>query len=358
VRITYVLASDELNGGHRVVFQHAELLRRAGHRVTVVAPAPRPAWAGWQGDYHDLSSGPPRLAAQDLVVGTFWTTLQLARDLAAGPVAHFCQGYEGDLEHLAERLPEIEAAYRERLPTLVVSPHLGELLRERFGRESAWAPPPLDPRFRPTRLPRRGPRRRPWVAVPGIFEAPVKGVRQALAAARSLRAGGVDLRVLRFSFRPLCEEERELLAPDRYLCGVPPEQVASELRRCDLLLFGSSGAEGFGLPLLEAMASGVPAAAFAIPSVIGFAGEAVALVAPGDSEGLAGAARDLLADARTWRRARVRGLEAARRFRPEEVAPRLIAAVRWAAAEPAGSAAPAAVAPSRQVDDQNRSLSP
>ncbi|HVS14438.1 MAG TPA: glycosyltransferase [Thermoanaerobaculia bacterium] len=331
MRITYVLASAELNGGHRVAFQHAELLLRAGVEVTVAAPAPRPAWARWRGGYRDLCAGPPRLPSQDLVVGTFWTTLSLARELAAGPVAHFCQGYEGDLEHLAGQLPQIEEAYRRPLPALVVSPHLGELLRDRFARESAWAPPPLDPRFRPSRLPRRGPRSRPWVAVPGIFEAEVKGVRLALAAARRLREEGVEARVLRSSFRPLVAEERALLAPQRYLCAVPPSRVARELRRCDLLLFGSGPAEGFGLPLLEAMASGVPAVAFAVPSVSGFASGAVSLAPFGEVERLAAAALDLLRDAGSWRRARATGLEAARRFRPEEVAPRLLEAVRWAA---------------------------
>ena len=56
----------------------------------------------------------------------------------------------------------------------------------------------------------------------------------------------------------------------------------------------------------------------------------VPLVPPGDPEALAAAARELLRDARAWRRTRARGREAARRYRPEEVAPRLAEAVRWA----------------------------
>jgi glycosyltransferase involved in cell wall biosynthesis len=330
MRVTYVLASPELNGGHKVVFQHVRLLQAEGHEVTVVAEGARPAWARFEGSYHDFSAGLPRLPEQDLVIATFCTTLPVARRLDAGPVAHFCQGYEGGLVHLAPLLPQIEEVYSWPVPALVVAPHLGDFLRERFGRPSVVVPPPLDPLFRPSRQPRLGPRRRPWIAVPGIFEAEVKGVPTALEAVRRLRDHGVAARVLRFTFFPLSDQERELLEPDRYLQSVPPEEIARALRRCDLLLFPSRPEEGFGLPLLEAMASKVPAVASRIPSTVHLADGAVPLVPPGDAEAFAEAARRLLTDDAAWRRARVLGAEAARRYRPEVVAPRLVEAVRWA----------------------------
>ncbi len=337
MRITYVLPFPEMNGGNKVIFQHVRLLREGGHEVTVLGEGPRPEWAGFDGPYRDLSAGPPHLSAQDLLIATFCTTLPVARRLGAGPVAHFCQGYEGGLVHLAHLLPQIEEVYSWPLPALVTSPHLGDFLRERFGRPSVVAPPPLDPLFRPSRRPRLGPRRRPWIAVPGIFEAEVKGVPTALEAIRRLRARGIDARLLRFTFLPLSAQERELLPPDRYLCGVAPEEIARVLRRCDLLLFPSQPEEGFGLPLLEAMACQVPAVASRIPSTLHIADGAVPLVPPGDAEAFADAAQQLLTDRRAWRRARELGAEAARRFRPEAVAPLLLEAVRWAAAQPSTS---------------------
>jgi glycosyltransferase involved in cell wall biosynthesis len=275
--------------------------------------------------YIDYSGGLPKLPEQDLVIATFWTTLPLARRFGLGPLAHFCQGYEGGLVHLRPVLAEIEAVYSWRLPTLTVSPHLGELVRERFGRESRLAPPALDPLFRPAW--RLGPRRHPWIVIPGIFEAEVKGIPTALAAVRRLREEGVPCRVLRFSMLPLSDGERALLVPDRYLCGVPPAVVARELRACDLLFLPSGPEEGFGLPLLEAMASKVPAVASRIPSTVHLTDGAVPLV---DAEGFAGAAKELLSSRRAWRRARERGYVASRRFLPEAVAPRLVESVRWA----------------------------
>jgi glycosyltransferase involved in cell wall biosynthesis len=328
MRIAYVLARPELGGGPKVVFQHAGLLRQRGDEVTVLGEGPRPGWIRVEARYLDLTASPPALPAQDLVIATYWTTLPVARGLALGPLAHFCQGYEGGLAHLRPELARIEEVYSWRIPALAVSPHLARFLFERFGREGRVAPPPLDPLFRPAW--RLRPRRRPWIAIPGIFEAEVKDVPTALRAVRRLREMGVACRVLRYSILPLSAAERELLAPDRYLHAVPPREIARALRRCDLLLFPSRAEEGFGLPLLEALAARVPAVASRIPSTIEMAEGAAALAPPGDDAAFAARALDLLAEPRVWRRARELGFQASREFLPEAVAPRLYKAIDWA----------------------------
>jgi glycosyltransferase involved in cell wall biosynthesis len=327
MRLCYVLPSPELGGGNKVIFQHAHLLRRQGWEVAVAGDGPPPGWLRLEVPYWDWRAARPPLGPQDLVVATYWTTVAVAERLALGPVAHFCQGYEGGLEHLQPRLAEIEAAYSRPLPALVVAPHLRALLAERFGRDSAPAPPAADASFQP-RL-RLAPRRVPWIAVPGIFEAAVKGIPTALAAVALLRRGGLACRVLRYSALPLSAAERALLAPDRYLCAVPPARIAAELRRCDLLLLPSHPEEGFGLPLLEAMMAKVPAVAARIPSTEYIAG-AARLVPVGDAAAFAGAARELLHDAGAWRRARREGRRRARRFAPEVVGPLLARSLAWA----------------------------
>lgn len=352
LRITYLLPAPELNGGNKVIFQHAELLRGAGHLVNAVADGSRPDWIPYRGAYRDLSTtgdpakpnSPPPLPEQDLVIATYWTTVRPALAAGWGPVAHFCQGYEGDLEHLRPVVGEIEAVYAERLPTLTVTPHLAALLGSRFGREARVVPPPLDPLFRPSHLPRWRPRRVPWIALPGIFESEVKGTRTALAALQRLRAAGLRFRVLRFSTLPLSAAELELHTPDRFLFGAAPSLVAAALRVCDLLLLPSLAAEGFGLPLLEAMTSGVPAVAARIPATEFItAGEGV-LVPAEDAAAMAVAAQSLLEDPRRWRAARRTGLRQARRFRSEAVLPSLLDAVEWAsgwAEKAAGTLPPA-----------------
>ncbi len=329
MRITYVLPQPELNGGNKVIYQHVDLLRANGDEVTVLCEGPKPDWIQSAAAYVDYTRGLPKLPSQDLVISTYWTTLRIARSFALGPQAHFCQGYEGGLIHLRPVLREIEEVYSWNLPTLTVTPYLGGLLRERFGRECRTVSPPLDPLFQPVW--RLGPRRRPWIAIPGIFEAEVKGIPTALEAVRRLLEDGIACRVFRFSILPLSEEEKALLEPDLYLYGVHPSLIAETLRTCDLLILPSRAEEGFGLPLLEAMAAKVPAVASRIPSTVYITEDAVPLVPPGDAAAFAAAARELLTSRSVWRRARERGYEASRRFLPEAVAPQLVEAIRWAA---------------------------
>lgn len=329
MRVTYVMPEPVLCGGNKVVVQHAHLLRALGCQVTLVGLGPAPAWCRLHVPYIDDQAAPPHLPSQDLVVGTFWSTLARARAWELGRLAHFCQGYEGDLAHLAPELPRIEALYGERLPTFTVTPFLAERLTRRFGRACRVTPPPLDTLFRPRW--RWRPRRRPWVAIPGLFESPVKGVEIALAALRRLRAQGLECRVLRMSTLPLSAAERDLVPPDEYLCGVAPAVLARALRACDLLLFPSRPGEGFGLPLLEALASGVPAVATRLPSTEFMTAGTVALVAPDDDAAMAQAAAGLLRRPDAWRRARRAGQVAAQAFAPARIGPQVLEAVSWAA---------------------------
>jgi glycosyltransferase involved in cell wall biosynthesis len=329
VRVTYVLPQPELGGGNKVAAQHASLLRASGVDVTMIADGPRPRWLPYEGRYIDRDAGPVRLPTQDVMIATFWTTVAVAESLQCGPVAHFCQGYEGFHEHLRPQWPDIEATYRSPRPMLTVTPHLGRLLAERFSQPFRVTPPVVDPRFRPRR--RHRSRRVPWIAIGGVFEAPVKDVPTALDAVQQLRAAGRRSRVLRISALPQSPDERAILVADRYLHHVAPGEVAAALGGCDLLLFTSRAAEGFGLPLLEAMAAGVPAVSSRVPSTEFMTEGAVPLVEAGDAAALAAAAAALLDDDRRWRAVRRRGIEAAARFSSRRIAPQLIEAVQWAA---------------------------
>lgn len=326
--LAYLLARPDLGGGTKVVLEHAALLAARGHRVTVLGDGPLPALYGFRGSYVDLErTAPP--AALDLVVATFWTTLSRARALALGPVAHFCQGFEGEIPHFRADWPAIETAYAEPAPTLAVTPRLVALMAERFGRPARLAPPALDPALAPGF--RIAPRRRPWIALFGVYEAEVKGISTGLDAFAELRRRGCPARLLRVSVFPLSAAERARLAADRYLESVPPPVAARALAGCDLLLFPVLEAEGFGLPLAEAMALGVPAVASRTPGLEFLTGGAGArLVPPGDAARFAAAAAELLGSARAWRAQRRAGRDAAARFAPERIATELDAGVEWA----------------------------
>ena len=337
--VRYLLEGSALFGGTKVALRHAELLARRGHRVSVVGREPRPEWhrpaaGGAPGGAVefvlrpdlDLAGLPPA----DLTVATYWTTLAPAAE-AAGAALHLCQGYEASYSHNRADHAAIRAAYARPLPAMVVSPHLGELLAREYGRPWRAVPQPLEPEFRPAF--RRRPRRPPRVLVASPFEIDWKGVATALEAVALLRARGVDCRLVRLSQWPQPAEERALLAADEFHAGLPPAEVPELVRSCDLLLAPSWEQEGFGLPALEAMASGVPVVASDVSCYRAWAAGAARLVAPDRPEDFAAAAATLLTEPAEWRRLRRAGLERARGHRERVTAAAVEAALQWALSE-------------------------
>lgn len=328
MRVAYLFDIPELGGGVKVALEHAHLLAELGHEVVLLGRGEPPGWFELRLPWKDVSQGPRSVGSFDLVIATYWTTLEHARELELGPLAHYCQGYEAAFSHLAGERTRIEALYGLPIPTFTVTAHLARVLSERHGRPTFVVPPKRDEAFRPRF--RWRPRRRPWIAVPGIFEAEVKGVPTALEAVRRLRELGIDGRLLRISTYPLTEEELRRWPADSAIVAAPPGVVARALPRCDLLLFPSRPEEGFGLPVLEAMSAGVPVVASDIPSVREIADGQLVLVPTGDAETMAVAARGLLEDAGAWRRARRRGLVASRRYDRDHIVARLDEGLAWA----------------------------
>ena len=92
--------------------------------------------------------------------------------------------------------------------------------------------------------------------------------------------------------------------------------LAELYRRASALVFPSRY-EGFGSPVLEAMASGCPVAAAAGTAVEEVAGGAALLFAPESPDAVAGAVLEVLADAASLA---ARGIERAREFTWERAA--------------------------------------
>ncbi|MEO8585921.1 MAG: glycosyltransferase family 4 protein, partial [Acidobacteriota bacterium] len=322
MRIAYVVESLELSGGVKVIVEHAEGLRARGHDVTLVT---RDARHGW------LHVGVPvlevpafdatTLPEADVHVATWFPTVApTVRARRAPKVFHFCQGYEAPHPHTLHRLDEIDEAYRQRVPKLLVSAHLEPILAARYPGSyhvlpqaipaTDYAPP--DPR-------RAAPRRPAAVGVVGPFEAPLKGIAVALRAVARLREASRDVRLHRASALPEGEAERTLLAADAYSHALPSAAMPAWYHGLDLLLHPSFDAEGFPLPPLEAMAAGVPVVLTDIPSFAPLPVDAVARVPEGDDAAMAFEAARLLDDPELWRERRRRGLEVAATFRIEPV---------------------------------------
>jgi len=86
--------------------------------------------------------------------------------------------------------------------------------------------------------------------------------------------------------------------------------------------------EGFGLPVVDAMAAGLPVVCSAGSALAEVAGDAASLVEPHDVNGLARAAERLLDDRALAADMRRRGLERSRRFDWGDTAARTLAFYR------------------------------
>lgn len=160
----------------------------------------------------------------------------------------------------------------------------------------------------------------------GRFGEPRKGFGVLLEAAALLRRRGlaVELRVAGAGPADRLRGRSAPLEPT-FLGPVSDAALAAEYRGADVLCAPSLGREGFGLVLLEAMASGCPAVASDIPGYREASRGAALLVPPGDAaalaDGLARVAEDRVlrarlvlagrarAEALSWSRVAARVLE-------------------------------------------------
>jgi glycosyltransferase involved in cell wall biosynthesis len=110
--------------------------------------------------------------------------------------------------------------------------------------------------------------------------------------------------------------------------GFVPQRLLPGLYAMATAVVFPSRYEGFGLPVLEGMASGVPVVAAECSSIPEVAGDAAVLFPPGDSARLAVALRTVLGDADIRADLIRRGLARARQFTWAESAARHVAVYR------------------------------
>lgn len=122
----------------------------------------------------------------------------------------------------------------------------------------------------------------------------------------------------------------------RWLGRVPEEDLPPLYSAATAFAYPSLY-EGFGLPLLEAMACGAPVVASRTSSIPEVTGEAAVLVDPLDADSVRGGLAEVLGDADRRRALAAAGLERATHFSAGEMARKTLAVYRRAAAAPGAS---------------------
>ena len=231
----------------------------------------------------------------------------------------------------AHRLVTVSEFSRSEIARyLEVPPERIEVVHE--GVEPEFHPQPRQPRAEFLAQHTGG---RPFAFFVGNFE-PRKGLEPLLAAFSAVRdrvphvlvlTGSPPARPgllarLRSSLRPAGQGTAlEALGPRVLWAGAPDDETLRDYyRHCDLFVCPSLY-EGFGLPLLEAMACGAPVAAARRASLPEVGGEAPLWFDPADPDQFASALLEGLAHPEALRS---RGLERARSFRWEATAQRIL----------------------------------
>lgn len=323
MRIAYLLESTELCGGVKVVLIQAEALARRGHRVAVVSPQPAPDWLPLRRAHFEWApfQQSRELAQADVRVATFWTTVAPALDGSRGPVFHLCQGYEGGFRFYADRKESIDAAYRSPTRKLAISATLAQRLVQLGFGPAENVGQVFDSRdFFP------GPERNgdgpPILLLVGPFQADVKGIDIAFLGLELWRRQGGVFRLRRISTVPIGEAEKKTGLVDEYHHGLTPDRMPFAYRSSDIFIGPSRPEEGFGLPVLEALACGLPCLLSDTPGHREIAGDAAWYFEDGSAAELAEALpRVTREDFR--RAARIAGPTRASRFDTAAVAANL-----------------------------------
>ena len=197
-----------------------------------------------------------------------------------------------------------------------------------------------------------------YVLAVGTLE-PRKNLTTLLEAFARLRRDGevdADLRLVLAGARgwldePIFATVRSLGLEDavRFTGFVDDADLPAVYSGAALFVFPSLH-EGFGLPLLEAMACGVPVVTSNISSMPEVAGDAAVLVDPRDEQGLAAAIARLLRDEALRDRLREAGIARARQFSWEATARRTLDAYASVVQPPMAQPRVAARAATRPPD--------
>lgn len=162
------------------------------------------------------------------------------------------------------------------------------------------------------------------------------GLIEAFAVLRKQYRLSVELRLVgpkdrRYPEAPRRAADLGIADAVTWLGYLPDESLVSEYQNADVFVLPSQY-EGFGLPVLEAFASGAPVICSNKGSLPEVAEGAALIVQPQDSIGLTEAMRRVLTDGRLARDMRERGLRQAGKFTWEVTARRTLEAYKQAKA--------------------------
>jgi glycosyltransferase involved in cell wall biosynthesis len=283
MKITFILPYLNLTGGLRVVSVYAKLLADKGHTVTVVSPNKREsslkekigalllrkniAIKKSNFDMSFFEDAPYQVKIldkfrpvmekdipdADIVIATFWNTAEWVSDYTKpkGKKHYFIQHYE---VHPWMPIERVKATLRLPIKKIVVSQWIADVLKDEYDDPNAIVVANgVDHQkfFAPIRCKQN-------VPTIGMMysQRSYKGCDAAFEAYRKAKETVSNLKLIAFGTQ---EPTSQFSLPEdtEYYLKPAQENLKDIYSKCDAWIF-SSRSEGFGLPILEAMACRTP----------------------------------------------------------------------------------------------------
>lgn len=281
MKITFVVPLLNLSGGLRVVSIYAELLDQLGHSVTVVSPNKKTpnfkewiksklSWNGYKFksgfdqsfflntkyDVKILDKFRPvtneDVHDADVVIATFWNTVEWVQGFSKekGKNFYFIQHYE---IHPWLDIERVKATFRSDFKKIVVAKWLADILETEYQQKSVIINNAVDHQLFHSPV-----RDKNDITTFGVMysQRAYKGSQLAFSCFNKIKEKFPRVRLLVFGLEDRDEVE-ELPSNTEYYCRPEQTSIRDIYSQCDAWLFTSS-TEGFGLPILEAMACRTP----------------------------------------------------------------------------------------------------
>jgi len=290
MKIVYAIRHVGLTGGVKVFFQHVELLRNMGHKVYLITRFIDEEW-GFKVTPEIVPSFDERHVPEaDGIVVTMPKDVETLWRIAEKrkiPLFHFLQGFEPDyvLERIRgdvvpekfrfdnlitkikyrgkiwvwkRKLKRFDSLYKLPTVKIAIAPHLVASVEKRFNMHCYLLPNGIDQRvFYPKQAELDYSGMLKILSV-GNSNIEYKAIRDIIEAVRILKNEGRNIFFTRVSPADIPEVEKNSGVVDRFFIRISEAEMADLYRESHILIAASTEIEGFGLPPVEAMASGTP----------------------------------------------------------------------------------------------------
>ena len=304
MRIVFLINNMNFSGGRKVFLEYAVALSSKGHDVKVFTLRNEGVLKYVVAAIEVPSFSPSNIPESDLIIATTPGDVKAGFESRRAPrVIHFCQGFEiDDLMQRVEgkvlplryqgkglvsaikvfmkkfawkrKIREYDKIYSLGTELITISPHLKKVLEKRYNKKVTYCGNGVKQEFfhsMPNWSPHEFSAERPCRIVSvGPIGVTFKGIPDTIEAIRIVKGWKLPVHFIRISPDPAKEGDLDGMVVDEYHKSLSSKDLGEMLRTCDIYISNSLEGEGFGLPAMEALATGLLCILSSISSYVNF----------------------------------------------------------------------------------------